>query len=588
MVPESLAGAAGVSEPKGGSVTKPGPDSRTPPDTARQPDSKSATPPDAHVAAGSLPDAPQPLPKLVLPAKATIAQLEEAKKERERAIDKARQAVAAVETVRQDSVHRLESAKTEQASLLKNLESRRKTLAPVIQRAEGLEIERRKSEEALTKAQAAADQAAKAAATAKRAYDETVAKGGEKLQAKQQAEAELRDAAAELAGRSREVEDLGQLMTKADALRQQTRLAEQQLDQDLQKISASLDQARQAEMESQRKANQEKIAGLERQVQDLQTQLGRYNAALGPLKELGEVGKEAIKKIEEKVTVANKQIGDLQAEIKRLSGSVPPNVLPKKETTNGASTQAPPPQPGPVSAFTNSLGMKFLPVGDVQFSVYLTTRKNFDAFARATGLKSEAWRNPGFKQDDDDPVVNVTWREAEAFCKWLTEKERKSGQIKPNELYRLPTDLEWSRAVALPAESGATPEERDMGVQDVYPWGQEWPPPAGAGNYAGEETQTEIPIPNYNDGYPNTSPVGKFRPNALGLYDMGGNVWQWVSDFWNAENRAKTLRGGSWYNGAIPLSLLSSCRISSSPDTLHDTYGFRIVKTPEAPKARKR
>jgi len=73
----------------------------------------------------------------------------------------------------------------------------------------------------------------------------------------------------------------------------------------------------------------------------------------------------------------------------------------------------------------------------------------------------------------------------------------------------------------------------------------------------------------------------------MGLYDMGGNVWQWVSDYWNAENRAKTLRGGSWYNGAIPLSLLSSCRISSSPDTLHDTYGFRVVKATEAPKARK-
>lgn len=117
-----------------------------------------------------------------------------------------------------------------------------------------------------------------------------------------------------------------------------------------------------------------------------------------------------------------------------------------------------------------------------------------------------------------------------------------------------------------------------MGVQDVYPWGSQWPPTAGAGNYAGEETQTEIPIPGYNDGYPNTSPVGKFKANAAGLYDMGGNVWQWVADSWNGENRAKTLRGGSWYNGAIPLSLLSSCRISSSPDTLHDTYGFRIIK----------
>ena len=127
-----------------------------------------------------------------------------------------------------------------------------------------------------------------------------------------------------------------------------------------------------------------------------------------------------------------------------------------------------------------------------------------------------------------------------------------------------------------------------MGVKDVYPWGAQWPPPAGAGNYAGEETQTEIPIQDYNDGYANTSPVGKFRTNAAGLYDMGGNVWQWVSDFWNSENRARTLRGGSWYNGAIPLSLLSWCRISSSPDMLHDTYGFRIVKVVETGKGKRR
>lgn len=225
--------------------------------------------------------------------------------------------------------------------------------------------------------------------------------------------------------------------------------------------------------------------------------------------------------------------------------------------------------------------MKFAAVGDVQFSVYLTTRKDFEAFATATHLKSEAWRNPGFEQGPDHPIVNVSWREANAFCEWLTKKERDAGLLKANESYRLPTDLEWSKAVGLAAEKGVTPEERDMGVPDVYPWGKEWPPPHDAGNYSAEpETQTEIPLPGFDDGYRHTSPVGKFRVNAFGLYDMGGNVWQWTSDFWNSENRAKTLRGSSWYNGGIPLALLSSCRISSSPDTFHDTYGFRIVKAP--------
>jgi formylglycine-generating enzyme required for sulfatase activity len=146
----------------------------------------------------------------------------------------------------------------------------------------------------------------------------------------------------------------------------------------------------------------------------------------------------------------------------------------------------------------------------------------------------------------------------------------------------LPSDTEWSKAVGLPAESGATPEDRDMRIEDVYPWGNQWPPPAGAGNFAGEETVTELPIEGYNDKFPNTSPVGSFRANAAGLYDMGGNVWQWVQDSFDGSGAAKTLRGGSWYNGAIKMSLLSSCRIKSSPETINDTYGFRIVRAADA------
>jgi formylglycine-generating enzyme required for sulfatase activity/serine/threonine protein kinase len=581
LVPESLIAASGGQNPKA-TTAKPGPDAATPPDKKSPvPAAVDTSIPTAPV---QLPAAPQQLSKLALPEKATVSQLEQAKKEREGAIEKTRQASAAAEAARQETLRRLDLAKAEQDKLQKDIESRRKTLAPIIQQAEAFEAERKKLEDAHLKAKDAAAEAAKAADAAKHAYEAAVAKGEEKLQARQAAEAEFLSASTTHASRSKEIEDLGQVMAKADTLRQQMRTSEAQLSQDLEKLTASLDQARQAEMDIQRKANAEKIAGLEKKLHDFQAQLGRLNAALGPLKELGDAGKDAAKQIEEKAGAASAEIGSLQTEITRLSGGVSP-----------AKTTAPvtPPKPEPAPAVsgagvTNSIGMKFVPVGDVQFSVYLTTRKDFEAFATATGLKSEAWRNPGFKQDPDHPVVNVTWREAEAFCKWLTEKERKAGGIKGNELYRLPTDLEWSKAVGLPPEPGATAEERDMGVQDVYPWGTQWPPPAGAGNYAGEETQTEIPIPNYNDGYPATSPVGKFKANALGLYDMGGNVWQWVSDYWNSENRAKTLRGGSWYNGAIPLSLLSSCRISSSPDTLHDTYGFRIVKAAEAPKGKKR
>ncbi len=547
-----------------------------------------------------VPEAPQPLAKLVLPEKATAAQLDDVKKQREAAAENFRKTSAAADAAHQEATKRLEAAKAAKEKRQKELDAKRKTLAPVIQQADAIEAERRKFEDEFNKAQAAAAEAAKQAEAAKKKLEDTVAKGGEKLKARQQAEGELNAATAELASLGKEADSLSQIITKADTLRQQTRLSQQQAEQDLQRIAAAAEKVRSAEMEAQRKASQEKIAAIDRQVQDLKAQVVRYDSLIGQLKELiSENSADAVKKAEEKKAAMQQQITDLQAEAKRLSGGA--GTIPEKPLGKETGAVKPPaatpepvrpekekdPAPAPAGTVaTNSLGMKFVPVGDVQFSVYLTTRKDFEAFATATGLKSEAWRNPGFKQEPDHPVVNVTWREAEAFCKWLTEKERKGGLLK-GEIYRLPTDAEWSRAVGLPAESGATPEERDMGVQDVYPWGNQWPPPAGAGNYAGEETQTEIPIPNYNDGYANTSPVGKFRANSLGIYDMGGNVWQWVADYWNGDNRSKTLRGGSWYNGAIPLSLLSSCRISSSPDTLHDTYGFRVVKAADSAKSKR-
>ena len=542
--------------------------------------------PAKHEPLPKLPDPIQPLQKLVMPEKPTVAQLDELRKQREAAIKDIRSAGAIADAAHQEASRRLETAKLEKDKRQKELDSKRKTSAPVIQEAEALATDRKKFEDEVAKALAAATEFTKQAEAAKRKLEETVSKGGEKLQAREKAEGELKAATAELSGTAKDVDDISQVLAKADAVRLQARLSQQQAEQDLQKIATAADKAQRGEKETHRKANLEKIAGIEKQISDLKAQTAKFDATIEPLKELGEAGKGAILKIEEKKADAQKQIGDLQAEIRRIASGVadaapvkeaavptPPVVAPVAET--------PEKLPLPVTetaAGANSLGMKFVPVGDVQFSVHLTTVKNFETFASATGLKSEAWRNPGFKQGPDHPVVNVTWREGEAFCKWLTDKERKAGLLKAGEAYRLPTDLEWSKAVGLPAEAGATPEDRDMGVQDVYPWGNQWPPPAGAGNYAGEETQTEIPIPNYNDGYPNTSPVGKFKVNAAGLFDMGGNVWQWVADSWNGENRAKTLRGGSWYNGAIPLSLLSSCRISSSPDTLHDTYGFRIVK----------
>lgn len=592
VVPDNLAGASAKTG------AKPPGDTKTPPPVKPTSEKVAVQPAPASgggpAAVPVLPEPPRPLAKLVLPPKPTMAELDEAKKLREAAIASLGKTAADAATALQEATHRLETAKLEKDKRQKDLDAKRKTLAPVILQAEALEADRKKFEADLAKAQAAASEAAKQAEAAKLKLEDVVAKGGEKLKARQQAEGELSAATAEVASLGKDVDGLSQVIVKAETLREQVRLSQQQAEQDLKKISASADLARRTDMEAQRKAIQEKIAAIEKQLQDLKAQAVRFDPLLQQMKEF-DAGPEALKRVEEKKNATNKQINDLQAELKRLSADT--EGLPIKDTGAAkppvVTPEIAPPDKGPATAVetkgaTNSLGMKFAAVGDVQFSVYLTTRKDFEAFAAAAGLKSEAWKNPGFKQAPDHPVVNVTWREAEAFCKWLTEKERKAGLLKGGETYRLPTDAEWSKAVGLPAETGGTPEERDMGVQDVYPWGNQWPPPAGSGNYAGEECDTEIPIPGYNDGFRNTSPVGKFRVNAFGLYDMGGNVWEWVSDYWNSENRAKTLRGGSWYNGAIPLSLLSSCRISSSPDTLHDTYGFRIVKGVEPGKTRVR
>ena len=236
----------------------------------------------------------------------------------------------------------------------------------------------------------------------------------------------------------------------------------------------------------------------------------------------------------------------------------------------------------------NSLGMKFVPVGDVDFSIWQTRVKDFEVFAKAVNFKSSAWKAPGFKQNPDHPVVNVTWVEAVAFCKWLTDQEHKDGVLPAQKFYRLPTDSEWSKAVGLPEESGKNPEARDMGIPDVYPWGNQWPPPPKSGNYTGEETGSDVAIKGYDDGYPWTSPVGSFPPNKLGLYDMGGNVWQWCMDAWNNDSKAKVLRGASWYNGALKLSLLSSCRVHASPESSTDNYGFRIVRAGEGAKSGKK
>jgi CubicO group peptidase (beta-lactamase class C family) len=234
-----------------------------------------------------------------------------------------------------------------------------------------------------------------------------------------------------------------------------------------------------------------------------------------------------------------------------------------------------------VKPFLNSLGMKFVPLPGthVLMCMHETRRADYSSYVDAHPEADATWKDP--KLDSlsatvapDHPVANVSWDDAQAFCAWLSQKEGRT--------YRLPTDREWSLAVGIGAQepdAEATPENLSGKIKGVYPWGQ-WPPTQNAGNYADLECQKQIPaekiIAGYADGFPLTSPVMSFPPNELGIYDLGGNVWEWCEDWFNAAQKDHVLRGASWGSSA-PQPLLSSFRGNQPSTRRWRCDGFRCV-----------
>lgn len=265
--------------------------------------------------------------------------------------------------------------------------------------------------------------------------------------------------------------------------------------------------------------------------------------------------------------------------------------------TGLAAAQPPANQP-----WENSLGMKFVPVADtkVLFSIWETRVQDFAAFISATqydatkGMLSvrddgwrahgDTWQSPGYQQTPQHPVCGVNWEDARAFCAWLTEAEQAAGRIGPNQMYRLPTDEEWSAAIGLPREHGATPKERNGKAGEVYWWGTAFPPPKGVGNFS-DETAKHGRHPDWNiivgydDGYEDAAPAGTFAATKEGLYDLTGNAWEWCEDFFDGKAGTKVLRGGA-YSRLGAHHLEASFRLDVAPQRRRADFGFRCVLGP--------
>jgi formylglycine-generating enzyme required for sulfatase activity len=183
------------------------------------------------------------------------------------------------------------------------------------------------------------------------------------------------------------------------------------------------------------------------------------------------------------------------------------------------------------------------------------------------------WRNTGFQQKDDHPVVNITWSDANAFCEWLSRVEGRQ--------YRLPTEAEWEYA----CRAGTTSE---------FAYGDDPDQLGEYGNVADMTLKKKSPkfaTIRTSDGSQFTSRVGSYLPNPFGIFDMHGNVWEWCGD-WHSEypqgpitdpngplkGSLRVLRGGSWTNDAS--GCRSADRNACPPSFRHFNAGFRVVLNP--------
>ncbi|MFN0077074.1 MAG: formylglycine-generating enzyme family protein [Prosthecobacter sp.] len=271
-----------------------------------------------------------------------------------------------------------------------------------------------------------------------------------------------------------------------------------------------------------------------------------------------------------------------------IAAQTPPTGEPPQNGLKSGTTLAPAAVLAAKDGITNALGMKFLPVKgtDVLFCIHEVRYSDYAAYAAEAQGVDGTWKDQsadGFtptENKEQHPVMRVSWEDAQKFCAWLSQKEGKT--------YRLPTDEEWSTVVGLgraeKRPKGTTPAMLSGKENTEFLWGGDFPPKIKdkAGNYSDASRKAKAPtgtaqyLEDYDDGFPTTAPVMSFKPNKLGLYDMGGNVWEWCEDWFDAAQKDRVLRGGSWYYG-VRGPLLSSGRHRSVPGSRYDYGGFRCV-----------
>ena len=176
----------------------------------------------------------------------------------------------------------------------------------------------------------------------------------------------------------------------------------------------------------------------------------------------------------------------------------------------------------------------------------------FDAAGTMSQKPEFTWKDNGMSQTDLHPVINVSWNDAVEFIKWLSQKEGKQ--------YRLPTEAQWEyccRAGSVTHFSSGDSPASLKGFGNVLDASYKR-------KYSINDDRLYPPFP-FNDGFLYTSPVGRFKANGFGLYDMHGNVWEWCSDWYAKDYYAtspltdpvgpttgsfRVNRGGCWSNAA--------------------------------------